>query len=81
MAELLGYISVPGRKYLDKGGKERTEWHRAGAAFEATDGVNGEVYPGMSISGRFIIRPAEEKPAKTQAPEGSDDGADFLEER
>lgn len=48
--------------FEDKQGRKRLAYHRAGVAFEnGPGGMNCEVYPGIALTGRFVIFPQERK--------------------
>lgn len=48
-------------------GQKKTAYHKVGHAFDAKSGAgfNGEILPGIALSGRFIIRPRQAKPQPT----------------
>jgi hypothetical protein len=65
-------------KYEDKSGNEKVKYNRVGVAFKAKNGgMNCQPFPGIALTGPFIIRPRKKAAAE---PEEFDDGADFLDE-
>lgn len=43
-------------------GQEKTNFHRVGVAFETKDGgFSAQPFPGVAITGRFVILPRKEK--------------------
>lgn len=46
----------------EHGGEERTSFHRVGVAFENDKGgFSGQTFPGVAVTGRFVILPRREK--------------------
>lgn len=44
-------------------GQEKSSFHRVGVAFETKDGgFSCQPYPGVALSGRFLILPRKDKP-------------------
>lgn len=50
-------------KYENHEGEEKTAWTDVGVAFRSKDGegVNVEIRPGISVSGRIVLRPWKRK--------------------
>lgn len=50
-------------KYENHQGEEKTAWTDVGVAFTSRDraGVNVEIRPGISVSGRLVLRPWKRK--------------------
>ena len=50
-------------KYENHQGEEKTAWTDVGVAFMSKDkvGVNVEIRPGLSVSGRLVLRPWKRK--------------------
>lgn len=44
-------------------GQKKTAWHKVGSAFDAKSGAgfSGEIIPGVALSGRFVVRPRQER--------------------
>lgn len=50
-------------KYTNRDGEEKTAWTEVGIGFTSRDGlgVNIELRPGISVSGRIVVRPGKSK--------------------
>lgn len=59
------------REYSDGEGEVKTEWLRAGVAFENKQGgFNCKIPPGLALTGDFLILPRRERSA--EGDEGHD---------
>jgi hypothetical protein len=48
---------------FEHNGEQRRNYHRVGVAFENKEsGFTAHTYPGVSVSGRFLILPRKDKP-------------------
>lgn len=54
-------ILIP-KVYIDSNGEERTTYYRCGVAFEnSKGGMNLEIVPNMTITGKAIIMPRQDR--------------------
>lgn len=52
-------ICIPGAKYKDKDGKDKTKWNNVGAAFPNPDGsISCVIDENISVSSQFVLFPA-----------------------
>ena len=63
------YDLLISEEYMSNGQK-KTAFHKVGAAFDAKNGsgFNCETLPGVSLTGRFMVRPRKERAAAAPAP-------------